>query len=302
MIMKEIPEDFCVKEISKLEFNEKGRYYYYLLKKRNYNTLDAIKRISEKLRIDMMRIGYAGNKDKFAITEQYISIKDYKINNLNLKDIELTFVGNGSKPILLGDLEKNSFRITVRGLDKKKNGKVKWIINYFDEQRFGGDNIETGKKILKNEFNDLDKPKTLLMLYVHSVQSYIWNKTVEKYLIEKNGTKIKYNHGYFLFPERKIKNEKIPLVGYLTVIKNKKIDDIIYKLMDKEKIKISDFLIQKLPRISQKGGERELIAKVSNFKIKYFSDDLHKNKYKAIFDFVLPKGVYATLVIKRFFK
>ena len=302
MIMKEIPEDFCVKEISKLEFNEKGRYYYYLLKKRNYNTLDAISKISERLKIDTKMVGYAGNKDKFAITEQYISIKDYKVNSLRLKDIELTFVGKGSKPILLGDLEKNRFRITVRGLDKKKNGKINWIINYFDEQRFGGNNIETGKKILKNDFNDLDKPKTLLMLYVHSVQSYIWNKTVEEYLKEKSDIKIKYNHGYFIFPKGRIKNEKIPLVGYLTVIKNKKIENIIYKIINKEEIKLSDFLIQKLPKLSQKGEERDLIVSVGNFNVKYLKDDLSKNKYKAIFDFVLPKGVYATLVIKRFFK
>lgn len=302
MIIKEIPEDFCVKEISKLKFNEKGRYCYYLLKKRNYNTLDAIKRISEKLRADTKRIGYAGNKDKFALTDQNISIKDYKINNLRLKDIELTFIGRGDKPILLGDLEKNSFRITVRGLDEKKKGKIKWVVNYFDEQRFGGDNIGTGKKILKNEFNDFEKPKTLLMLYVHSVQSYIWNKTVEEYLREKKSVKINYNKGYFIFPIRKVKNEKIPLVGYLTVIKNKKIEKIIYKIMDREEIKLSDFLIQKLSWLSQKGEERDLIVGVANFRVKYLKDDLHKNKYKGIFDFTLPKGVYATLVIKRFFK
>lgn len=302
MIMKEIPEDFNVREISKLDFDDKGRYFYYLLKKRNYNTLDAIKRISEKLRVDIRRIGYAGNKDRIAVTEQYISIKDYKIGNLNLKDIELTFVGNGVKPILLGDLEKNSFKITVRDLNKKKNGRISWIINYFDEQRFGGDNVETGKKILNNEFNEFEKPKTLLMLYVHSIQSYIWNKTVEEYLSGKDCIKIKYNKGYFIFPKKKIKNEKIPIVGYLTAIKNNKIENIVYKIMGKEKIKPSDFLIQKLPRISQKGSERDLIAKVSKFNVKYFSDDLYKNKYKAIFEFVLPKGVYATLVIKRFFK
>src|SRR3989344_6671605 len=98
MIIKEVPEDFCVKEISKLKIDDKGRYCYYLLKKRNYNTLDAIRRISERLRIDMIRVGYAGNKDKIAVTEQYISIKDYKIDNLKLKDIELLFIGKGSKP------------------------------------------------------------------------------------------------------------------------------------------------------------------------------------------------------------
>ena len=34
--IKQIPEDFVVKEIKKLKFKDKGSYSYYLLKKRDY--------------------------------------------------------------------------------------------------------------------------------------------------------------------------------------------------------------------------------------------------------------------------
>ena len=44
--IKQIPEDFQVKELIKLNLKKQGKYKCYLLKKKNYNTLDAINIIS----------------------------------------------------------------------------------------------------------------------------------------------------------------------------------------------------------------------------------------------------------------
>ena len=72
--IKQIPEDFVVREISGIRPSEHGKYTYFLLKKRNYTTQRAVKAIADALHIPEKRFGFAGNKDKNAITEQLCSV------------------------------------------------------------------------------------------------------------------------------------------------------------------------------------------------------------------------------------
>ena len=72
--LKQIPEDFIVKEITNIEPKSSGLFVYLKLKKEHLNTLDAIKIIAKKLRIKEKDIGFAGSKDKNALTEQIISL------------------------------------------------------------------------------------------------------------------------------------------------------------------------------------------------------------------------------------
>ena len=105
----------------------------------------------------------------------------------------------------------NSFSITLRSLHKsevnsvlKNYAEVKeyGLPNYFDEQRFGAkkNNHLIGKAIVKKDFKKavelIDSsfegtdfvgflrkiPKKVLMIYVHSYQSFLYNLIVEKYL------------------------------------------------------------------------------------------------------------------------
>ncbi|MFC1686726.1 tRNA pseudouridine(13) synthase TruD, partial [Nanoarchaeota archaeon] len=157
--IKQIPEDFVVKEISNVKIKDslkdKGIYAYFKLTKKERNTIDAIKLISRKLGIPEKDIGFAGSKDRNAITEQMISIKEVKSKNykekaskLELKDITLEFISYGENPICLGDLQGNYFEIVIRNLDASILKEKAKIINYFDEQRFGKNNIKVGRNII----------------------------------------------------------------------------------------------------------------------------------------------------------
>ena len=125
--LKQIPEDFIVNEISNFEVKGKGNYSYYILRKKNYSTLRAAEHIAEKIGIPLKWIGFAGNKDKAAITSQLISIKNKKADGISLKDIELNYLGSGDEPISLGDLEGNRFEITIRNLDDSDTEKLKTL-------------------------------------------------------------------------------------------------------------------------------------------------------------------------------
>lgn len=304
--IKQIPEDFIVREISKLNFDNKGSYSYYLLKKKNYTTIDAINLISKKLNIKPKYINFAGTKDKVAVTEQYISILNGPKKGLKLKNIELRYLSKGKERLNLGDLQANEFIITVRNLTSNKINSVKNIPNYFDEQRFGinKNNHIIGKCIIKKEFkkscelipeikvkdNDFIGAlrtinKRILRMYMHAYQSYLFNETVTQYLKLKS-----------------TKNITIPIIGFGTEKTNKKLKNIISKIMKKEKISFRDFIIKAIPELTSEGGERDLFVNVKNFKIEPIEkDELNKNKFKAKLKFTLEKGSYATNVIKFLF-
>jgi len=301
--IKQEVEDFIVKEITNIKPKKEGRYAYFILKKKDYTTEKAIQTIANYFRIPRKRFGYAGNKDKKAITEQYCSVLS-KIKDIKLKDIEVKVIGFGSEPISLGDLKENYFEIIVRNINKKPK-QIKEIPNYFDEQRFGKNknNHLIGKEIIKKDFKKAVKildsefkgtdyvgflrqiPKKILMIYIHSYQSYLWNLIVDKYL------QCKYK-----------KNAKIPLIGFGTEIKDKRIKKIAENLMEKENISYRDFIIRQIPELSSEGNERIMFVKIKNLKIsKPEKDELNKGKKKVKVSFSLPKGAYATNVVKELF-
>jgi len=301
--IKKKPEDFIVVEKTSIEPNKQGKYTYFILKKKDYTTEKAIQTIANYFHIPRKRFGYAGNKDKKAITEQFCSVLG-SIRDMKLKDIQVEIIGRGDEPISLGDLKENYFEIIVRNIEKKPKPK-KEIPNYFDEQRFGKNknNHLIGKAIVKKDFKKAakiidpnykgpdyvgflrQKPKKILMLYVHSYQSYIFNKIVEQYL------QCKYKE-----------NAKIPLIGFATEIQNKEIKEITEKIMKNENITYRDFIIRQIPEISSEGNERDLFVKVKNLKIGNLEmDELNRGKKKVKVSFSLQKGAYATNVIKHLF-
>jgi len=287
--IKEKPEDFQVEEALDLDYDENGKYTYVLLKKRNYNTSDAIIKIAEKLKINPKLIGYAGKKDKKAITTQYISlpkIDENKIENLRIKDIKLKFLGYGDKRITLGSLKANRFKIKFA----EKFKKISFMENYFDEQRFGinSDNHLKGKLILKRNFKELDtNDKIKLKFYFHSYQSYLFNLVLSESLSKFDHFEVSYNLGKFVFLKKKIKNFKIPLLSFDTELKGET-GKIYKKILKKEGIRLADFLVKQMPFLVSDTQYRDAFVEVNDL----------KKKGNYIY-FTLPKGSYATVLVKK---
>ena len=320
--IKQQPEDFIVKEInSMLKQGKDGDFSYFLLKKREYTTERAVQKIADIFRIKRKYINYAGNKDKKAVTYQYISIN--KLNphfnkDCKLKDIELTFLGKGDEIIYLGFLDCNDFEIVVRNLDTDyKLNKSKQIPNYFDQQRFSKSNPEIGKSIIKGDFKKAAEilmqfstdyeailteflkknpnnyigamraiPKKILTLFVGSYQSLLFNQTIEEYINLK-------------MPKA---NMKVPIIGFGTSIGNKTVNAIIADILKKESVTLRDFIIKSIPELSSEGDLRDLFLRLKYLKVSRLEDDeLNKGKNKVKVTFRLGKGSYATIVIKSLF-
>lgn len=165
MRIKQIPEDFVVKEIPAAKPIGQGDYIWCTLRKINWDLLKLLKVFANRLQISRSRIGYAGTKDKVAVTYQTISFWNVSIQNLKRLQIngaELFDFEYNQRPIKLGELKGNWFSITVRDLEKKYTDKFlekrvsiinkNGVVNFFGSQRFGSRNIThlVGKEIIKN--------------------------------------------------------------------------------------------------------------------------------------------------------
>ena len=327
--IKQLPEDFIVKEISSIKVQENGHYAYFILNKINLNTGDALQILSKKFKIPLKNIGFAGNKDKNAITEQKISIfrgsKNFESHEFN--GLKLTYLGNGKAPIFLGYLDGNDFTIMVRNLDREEeekiknlDGKIIKIPNLFGPQRFSQNNHLVGKIIIKRDFKNAIKlilenngiienkiknyiiknknnyiealrliPLKTRKLFVHSYQSFLFNNIANEYL--KIGDKIK--------------NINIPIIGYnfeINSIRENTLKNIIKNILYEEKINTREFILNQIPELTSEGGFRQLFF-VLNFQILEMNkDEFEKNKQKININFILPKGCYATVAIDFIFQ
>lgn len=306
--LKQIPEDFKVYEINNLKFNDSGQFSYYVLRKKNYNTIDAVKNVCDYFRIDDKYANFAGAKDKIAITEQYISISKGPKSDIELKDLSLKYVGSGVERINLGALDGNYFEIVVRNVDSIPKAK-KLFLNLFDSQRFGrnNDNHIVGKLILKGKYKEacelidetknflLNQPnnfvgalrnlaKKVLKFYVHAYQSFLWNLAANE-----------------LSKEFKT-NIKLPIIGFGTKFDDKKIKMIYEKIMSDENITFRDFINRSIPELSEEGTIRDMYITVNDLVIGDLeNDELTPDSKKILLKFTLPPGSYATNVVKELF-
>nr|WP_320408799.1 tRNA pseudouridine(13) synthase TruD [Candidatus Methanoperedens nitroreducens] len=144
-------EDFIVEELTNRIESISGNYLIVELTKRNWDIHHLVRDLSRILRVSQSRFGWAGTKDKRALTRQRISIRDISEQDLalvRLKDVELKVVGRSNNKISLGDLWGNRFRITIRDIElplDETTARVKAISqelekgapNFFGVQRFG---------------------------------------------------------------------------------------------------------------------------------------------------------------------
>ncbi len=319
MKIKQVPEDFVVKEILDLKLDD-GPYTYFILRKKNWNTLDAISEIAKRLNVSEKMINFAGIKDKHAVTEQVVSafrIGADRLKSLQIKDIEIKILGTGKEKVHTDMLAGNEFVVTLRDLDEPNEKKLRHIANYFDEQRFGKglDNHLAGKAMVMKDFkkaceimkvdvegNDyvgaLRRNPRLLKLIFNSYQSYLFNLALAEYvrMKSKKYSEVSSDFGTLAFSDYHDGTE-LPLLQFDTELDGD-VKGIYEKIMKDEGIGMRDFIIRQLPDLLSSTLYRKAFVEVGDFSSQMSDDELNPGKKKQTLDFRLPKGSYATIVAK----
>jgi tRNA pseudouridine13 synthase len=156
------PEDFFVDELIGFSATGSGEHWLVHIEKKGANTAWAVKRVAAFAGLSERDIGYAGMKDRHAVTRQYFSVPAKKGAALDWKsfsdpDVRIVSAERHARKIQRGALSGNRFVIIVRDIagDRAAADAVlaqiqqRGVPNYFGEQRFGrgGGNIDKARAL-----------------------------------------------------------------------------------------------------------------------------------------------------------
>lgn len=189
---KQSKDDFVVNEVPLYEFSNEGEHLILKLRKKDLATWDAIEILANYLQCSTREFGYAGLKDKNAMTVQHISIhRKYEdalksFNHENIKILETTYHNNKIK---IGHLKGNNFFIRLKRVGLVEKQKIEEAFskiavfgmpNYFGFQRFGidGENYKKGKQIVEGTLKE--RNRNLKQMFINAYQSYLFNSWLSK--------------------------------------------------------------------------------------------------------------------------
>ena len=151
-----------------------------------------------------------------------------------------------------------------------------------------------------NYANALRKlPRGILLMFVHSVQSLIFNAALQERIKEKDlDADVCCGSNFYGFPDIQSIAPKgdIPacaLPGYET--KKELVDEYVREAMDRLELTLEDFRIKGMPELGTKGSFRALLAP-----IKALSYEAAQGS--ARIDFSIPAGSYATVLLNEITK
>lgn len=332
-VFRSSPEDFIVDEIPAYSPSGKGEHLFITIKKTGWTTLDAMRRLATALEVDPRGAGFAGMKDKHAVTSQTLSFplpiakspEETVARAQGISGIEILGFSRHENKLKPGHLVGNRFRITLRGLDAEGLDEVRarleaikttGVPNAFGPQRFGrdGENPERALAFVRGEIRGPRDRREQRLLF-SSLQSLLFNRVLEKR--EASGTwntvlpgdlaKKHDTGGLFLVaaegPERTDAEERaiaggISPTGPMFGAKMRWPEGAPMEL-EKSVLDASLGNPERLEGLRHlgEGTRRALRMMVSDLTIETFEEG--QSGHSLAVCFVLPKGGYATTVLAR---
>ena len=192
--LKRLNEDFIVTELPLQQPSGEGEHLWLEIEKNGANTAFVAQQLAEAVGVQDRDVGYAGLKDRYAITRQWFSIYLPKgetpdLTQLQHAEFKVLQQRRHVKKLRPGDLQGNRFRIVLRDVtgdaDAMKAIEAnlravasQGVPNYFGAQRFGfeGGNVEQGRAMLAREIR-VRHPKKK-GLYLSAVRSFVFNEVL----------------------------------------------------------------------------------------------------------------------------
>jgi len=189
--LRALPEHFRVDEVPAYAPSGEGEHLFVRFEKTGWNTTDAVRAIARALGIDNGGVGYAGMKDRRAVTTQWASFPGATAEAAMALQIDglrvLEATPHGQK-LRTGHLRGNRFELlltdTSEGLADALAPRLVDLAehgcpNYFGSQRFGKNNgnlARAARWLL--EGGKAPRQRFLRKLQVSSLQSALFNATL----------------------------------------------------------------------------------------------------------------------------
>lgn len=143
--------DFLVEEIPLYEPTGEGEHLYLLIEKTGLATNQLLDILAQHFGVRVNRIGYAGMKDKRAITRQLVSVhvpgrtaSDFPM--LRVEGLQVLWADMHVNKLRRGHLKGNRFAVYIRGVEPTRVLDAERVLrvltrrgmpNFFGPQRFG---------------------------------------------------------------------------------------------------------------------------------------------------------------------
>jgi tRNA pseudouridine13 synthase len=163
--IREHVDDFVVDEVPLYSPCGEGEHTFVRIEKRLRTTEEVVRMLARATGTRPRDIGYAGRKDRNAVTRQWFSVPglDPRVAaELELRGADVLEAQRHRNKLRTGHLRANRFELVVRGVSeelreraRKRAGEisVRGMPNRFGIQRFGrdGDNAQRGGELLRGE-------------------------------------------------------------------------------------------------------------------------------------------------------
>ncbi|MBB5204096.1 tRNA pseudouridine13 synthase [Inhella inkyongensis] len=192
--LKVLNEDFQVTELPLQLPSGAGEHLWLDVEKNGANTAFVAQQLAEAAGVKDWDVGYAGLKDRYAVTRQWFSIylptgkagETPDLTQLQHPEFKVLSQSRHVKKLRPGDLQGNRFRIVLRDVAGERAAieanlqavASRGAPNYFGAQRFGfdGGNVEQGRAMLAREIRVRNPKKK--GIYLSAVRSFVFNEVL----------------------------------------------------------------------------------------------------------------------------
>ncbi|MGB5282231.1 MAG: tRNA pseudouridine(13) synthase TruD [Arenicellales bacterium] len=189
--IRSLPEDFIVDEELSFSPTGEGEHVFLQVRKTGKNTEDIARILASHAGVTRKSVSYAGLKDRNAVTSQFFSVhlpgqQDPDWQQLVDSYFELISVNRHQKKLRRGAINRNSFRIRIRGFSgdneiaeqRLQQITQQGVPNYFTAQRFGhnANNLLYADQMLQKGKRVNDRFKR--NIYYSAARSWLFNLVV----------------------------------------------------------------------------------------------------------------------------
>lgn len=186
--LKDNPEDFLVEELPAYTPSGTGEHLYLWIEKRGMNTPDAARALASALGARFEEVGWAGLKDRQAITRQWLSFHHAatpRADELALEGVRVLEVTRHVNKLRTGHLRGNRFRLRLADVPAGHEQHAEQCLallaerglpNFYGAQRFGhgGRNLVSAYDFIVGGGRPPQKP-FLRKLFMSSLQAGLFN-------------------------------------------------------------------------------------------------------------------------------
>lgn len=195
-------EDFRVAELPLVDPSGEGTHLWLEVEKRGANTHWVAEKLAAAAGIHPRDVGYAGLKDRRAVTTQWFSVALQEASSpewesWQIPEARILQARHHTRKLKRGALRGNRFRIVLRDLAGDVEGleeriravAASGVPNYFGPQRFGhgGRNVERGIRWLTHGGR---LPRNKKSVYLSAVRSELFNRVLSARVEQGNWNRI----------------------------------------------------------------------------------------------------------------